>query len=71
MIEEFCISFHTRTQKVPFLYFLDNYYCRRIRHTEDTYPNSGCLLVHKLSTCLRESNLPSQSDHLFEGDKLN
>jgi hypothetical protein len=38
---------------------------------EDTYPNSGCLLVCKLSTCLQESDLPSQSDHLFEGAKLN
>jgi hypothetical protein len=38
---------------------------------EDTYPNFGCLLVRKLSTCLQDSDLPSQSDHLFEGDKLN
>jgi hypothetical protein len=38
---------------------------------EDTYPNSGCLLVRKLSTYLQESDLPSQSGHLFEGDKLN
>jgi hypothetical protein len=38
---------------------------------EDTYPNSGYLLVRKLSTYLQESDLPSQFDHLFEGDKLN
>jgi hypothetical protein len=38
---------------------------------EDTYPNSVYLLVLKLSTYLQESDLPSQSDHLFEGDKLN
>jgi hypothetical protein len=38
---------------------------------EDTYPNSDCLLVRKFSTYLQEFDLPSQSDHLFEGNKLN
>jgi hypothetical protein len=38
---------------------------------KDTYPNSSCLLVRKLLTYLQESNLPSQSGHLFEGDRLN
>jgi hypothetical protein len=38
---------------------------------EDTYPNFDCLLVHRLSTYLQESDLPFQSDHLFEGDKMN
>jgi hypothetical protein len=38
---------------------------------EDTYPNSGCLLLCKLSIYLQESDLPSQSNHRFEGDKLN
>jgi hypothetical protein len=38
---------------------------------EDTYPYFNCLLVRRLSTYLQESDLPIQSGHLFEGDKLN
>jgi hypothetical protein len=37
----------------------------------DTYPNSCYPSKHKLSTCLLESDLPSQFDHPFDGDKLN
>jgi hypothetical protein len=32
-----------------------------------SYHNSYHPLMHKLITCLREFDLPSQSDHRFEG----
>jgi hypothetical protein len=38
---------------------------------EDTYPSSCYPLMHKLVTCLLESDLPSQSIHWFEGDTPN
>jgi hypothetical protein len=36
-------------------------------HTEDAYPNSYYPSKHMLSTCLLESDSPSQFDHPFEG----
>jgi hypothetical protein len=38
---------------------------------EDTYPSSCYPLMHKLITCLRESDLPSQSNHRVVGDTPN
>jgi hypothetical protein len=51
--------------------FSDSCCCKKILHMEDIYPNSFYHSKHKLLSCPLESDLPSQSDHRFEGDMRN
>jgi hypothetical protein len=62
---------HIIFQMVTSSNFPDSCRCKRILHMEDICPNSFYSSKHKLLTCLLESDLPSQFDHLFEGDTLN
>jgi hypothetical protein len=53
-------------QMAPSSNFLDSYYCRRTRHTADSYPNIFYIAEHKLSACHPESGLPFRSNHRSE-----
>jgi hypothetical protein len=68
---EFYNSSHRVLGMVTFLDWPSSYCCRRILHTVVFYPNLTCLVMHKLSTYLKESSWFSLSGHLFVGDKLN
>jgi hypothetical protein len=60
---------HIASQMVTSSDSLDNYCCRRARHTTDSYPNFLYIAEHKLSVCLLESNSVFRSNHRSKDDK--
>ena len=70
IIEESCTFSHIKLQKVTSSDWPDGYYCMRIQHKVDFYPNFLHAEGHMLSTYLPILDLSFQSVHQSEGDKL-